>query len=155
MRWIFFLIMMPMLFAAEKIEIKHLELKILNGVRNGAAYVSIYNGNSYAVNLYKVEVDPEVFDRIELHDHVQRTDENNMHYFEMIEIPEIEIPEIEIAPGGTIFLQKGRKHLMLIGIKSTFCSYKKLSFNFFFRSKKGDFIREVSADISGKKRCLQ
>lgn len=148
MRWIFFLIIMPTLFAADKIQIKHLELKILNGVRNGAAYVGIYNGNSYTVNLYKVKVDPEVFDRIELHDHVPRTDENNTHYFEMIEIP-----EIEIAPGSTIFLQKGGKHLMLMGIQPAFCSYKKLSFNFFFRSEKGDFIKQVYADISNKKRC--
>jgi hypothetical protein len=69
------------------------------------------------VNLYKVKVDPKVL-IIELHDHVPRTDENNTHYFEMIEIPEIEVtghdffakrrktPNVNGHSTGVLFLQK-------------------------------------------------
>ncbi len=149
MRWIFFLFAVSVLFAVEKTEIKGLELKILNGAKNGAGYVSIYNGNSYAVSLYKVEVEPGVFDRVELHDHVPRKDENGVEYMEMIEIP-----EMEIAPGSTLFLQRGGKHLMLMGINSTLCSFKELKFEFSFRHGGDTFQRSVEVNVSDDKRCV-
>lgn len=149
--WVFFLLMIPVLLADEKIntvEIKNLELKILNGPKNGAAYVNIYNGNTYAVTLHKVEVEPEVFDRVELHDHVPRKDENGKEYMEMIEIP-----EMEIAPGATLFLQPGGKHLMLMGIKSILCQFKKLKFQFFFKVKDATFQQVVEVDVPKSSRC--
>ncbi len=153
MRWVFFLLMIPLLFSDEKIEakniqVKNLELKILNGPQNGAAYVSIYNGGAEAVTLCKVTVEPEVFDRVELHDHVPRKDENGTEYMEMIEIP-----EMEIAPGATLFLQPGGKHLMLMGIKSSLCQFKKLTFQFFFKGKNTKFQQTVEADIPKGPRC--
>lgn len=145
---VFFLLAFPTLFASDQIRIKDLELKILNGPKNGAAYVSIYNGNTYAVTLYKVEVEPEVFDRVELHDHVPRKDVNGIEYMEMIEIP-----EMEIAPGATLFLQPGGKHLMLMEIKSTFCHFKKLNFQFFFKHKDTTFQQTVGIDTPKGLRC--
>lgn len=151
MRWVLFLLMTSVLLANEKIEIKDLELKILKGAKNGAAYVRVYNGNSYVVSLYKVEIEPEVFDRVELHDHVPRRDENGVEYMEMIEIP-----EMEIAPGATLVLQRGGKHLMLMGIKSTLCSFKKLKFTFSFRHDGSTFERGVEVSIAdGSERCAR
>ncbi len=148
MRWVFFLLMVPVLLASDKVKVKNLELKILNGPKNGAGYVSIYNGNTYAITLYKVEVTPDVFDRVELHDHVPRKDENGKEYMEMIEIP-----EMEIAPGSTLFLQRGGKHLMLMGIKPTLCGFKKLRFEFLFRAGKDSFQQKVVIDVPKNKRC--
>ncbi len=152
MRWLFFLLMIPVLFSytekADKVEIKNLELRILNGTQNGAAYVSIYNGNTYAVTLHKVEVEPEVFDQVELHDHVPRKKENGIEYMEMVEIP-----EMEIAPGATLFLQRGGKHLMLIGIKLSLCQFEKLEFQFFFRGNGEEFQHKIKADIPKGPRC--
>lgn len=145
---VFFLVAFPVLFASNQIRIKDLELKILNGAKNGAAYVSIYNGNTYGVALYKVEVNPEVFDGVELHDHVPRKNENGTEYMEMIEIP-----EMEITPGATLFLQPGNKHLMLMGIKSALCQFKKLKFQFFFKSKDTTFQQIVEVDIPKSPRC--
>lgn len=146
--WVFFLLALPVLFASDHIRIKNLELKILNGPKNGAAYVSIYNGTSYAVTLYKVEVEPDAFDRIELHDHVPRKDQNGTEFMEMMEIP-----EMEIAPGATLFLQPGGKHLMLMGIKLILCQFKKLRFQFFFKSKVTMFEQTVEVDIPKGPRC--
>ncbi len=146
--WVFFLLVLPVLFASDQIRIKDLELKILNGPRNGAAYVSIYNGHAYAVTLYKVEVEPDVFDRVELHDHVSRKDENCTEFMEMIEIP-----EMEIAPGATLFLQPGGKHLMLMGIKSALCQFKKLKFQFLFKGKDSKFQQAIEVDIPKSPRC--
>jgi copper(I)-binding protein len=148
MRWVFFLLMVPILLASDKVAVKNLELKILNGAKNGAGYVSVYNGNTYAITLYKVEVTPNVFDRVELHDHVPRKDENGSEYMEMIEIP-----EMEISPGSTLFLQPGGKHLMLMNLKSTLCSYKKLLFKFFFRCGKNSFLNTLEVDVPKNKRC--
>ena len=148
MRWIVFLFMFPVLLASDKVTVKNLELKILNGPKNGAGYASVYNGNAFAVTLYKVDVQPEVFDRVELHDHVPRKDENGAEYMEMIEIP-----EMEIAPGATLFLQRGGKHLMLMGIKSTLCRFKNLTFEFFFRTGKDSFVQRVVVDVPQNKRC--
>lgn len=148
MRWVFFLLMVPVLLASDKVKVKNLELKILNGPRNGAGYVSIYNGNAFAVTLHKVEVQPEVFDRVELHDHVPRKDENGTEYMEMIEIP-----EMEISPGSTLFLQRGGKHLMLMGIKPNFCGFKKLVFEFLFRAGEDSFQQKVVIDVPKNKRC--
>ncbi|MEI7493366.1 MAG: copper chaperone PCu(A)C [Alphaproteobacteria bacterium] len=148
MRWIVFLFMFPVLLASDKVSVKNLELKILNGPKNGAGYASIYNGNAFAVTLYKVEALPVVFDRVELHDHVPRKDENGTEYMEMIEIP-----EMEIAPGATLFLQRGGKHLMLMGIKSSLCGVKNLTFEFFFRTGKDSFEQKVVVDVLKNKRC--
>ncbi len=148
MRWIVFLFIFPVLLASDKVTVKNLGLKILNGPKNGAGYASVYNGNAFAVTLYKVEVQPEVFDRVELHDHVPREDKNGTQYMEMIEIP-----EMEIAPGATLFLQRGGKHLMLMGIKPTLCGFKKLTFEFFFRTGKDSFEQKVVVDVLKNKRC--
>ena len=148
MRWIVFLFIFPVLLASDKVFVKNLELKILNGPKNGAAYASVYNGNAFAVTLYKVEVQPEVFDRVELHDHVPRKDENGTEYMEMIEIP-----EMEISPGSTLFLQRGGKHLMLMGIKPNLCGVKNLTFEFFFRVGKDSFGQKVVVDVPQNKRC--
>ena len=153
MRWLFFLLIVPVLFASDKIEvknlkIKNLELKILNGAANGAAYVSIYNGNICAITLCKVEVEPDVFDRVELHDHVPRKDENGTEFMEMIEIP-----EMEIAPGSTLFLQPGGKHMMLMGIKSSLCQFKKLKFTLFFKRKDLKFQRTIVVNVPKGPRC--
>lgn len=148
MRCLLFFLLIPILFAADKIEIKNFELKILNGVRNGSGYVSIYNGNTYAVNLYKVTVQPEVCNSVELHDHVPRKDENGTEYMEMIEIP-----EMVIEPGATLFLQPGSKHLMLMGIIPNFCAHKELEFEFYFRSEMGDFTRITKIAVPRNKRC--
>lgn len=148
MRWIVFLFIFPVLLASDKVFVKNLELKILNGPKNGAAYASVYNGNAFAVTLYKVEVQPEVFDRVELHDHVPREDENGTEYMEMIEIP-----EMEISPGSTLFLQRGGKHLMLMGIKPNLCGVKNLTFEFFFRTGKGSFQQKVDVAVPSSKRC--
>lgn len=145
-RWLSCFFLIFGLLATDKVAIKNLELKILNGVKNGAGYVSIYNGNTFAINLHKVTVQPEVFDRVELHDHVARKDENGTEYLEMIEIP-----EIEIAPGATLFLQPGYKHLMLMGIHSGLCKTKTLHFTFSFRSEQGEFEKVV--DHALEKRC--
>ena len=77
-RWLSSLFLALSLFAADKVEIKNLELNILKGVKNGAGYVSIYNGNTFAISLKEVAVEPEVFDHLELHDHVSRKDENGI-----------------------------------------------------------------------------
>jgi copper(I)-binding protein len=148
MRWIIFLIIFPVLLASDKVTVKNLELKILNGPKNGAGYASVYNGNAFPLTLYKVEVTPDVFDRVELHDHVLRKDENGIQYMEMIEIP-----EMEIAPGATLFLQRGGKHLMLMGIKSTLCGVKNLTIEFFFRTGKDSFQQKVVVGVQSSKRC--
>lgn len=148
MRWLLFLLMIPIIFAVKKVEVKNIELKILNGPKNGAAYLSIYNGNKYAVTLYKVEVEPNVFERIELHDHVPRKDENGTEYMEMIEIP-----EMEISPGSTLFLQRGGKHLMLMGIKPILCKQKNLKFKLFFKNRQKEFKRIIKVDLPKGPRC--
>ncbi len=149
MRCLLFLLIFPAIFAAQKVEIKDLNTKILNGAKNGAAYVSIYNGNSQAITLYKVEVQPEVFNSIELHNHVKRVDVHGIEYMEMIEIP-----EMEIAPGQTLFLEPGFKHLMLMEIKPTYCQAKTLTFKFFFRDGKGqEFKCESCVAVAKGRRC--
>lgn len=112
--------------------IDKLTTKILNGAKNGAAYVSIYNGNQFSVTLRKVKVMPEVFDRVELHDHIERIGDNGNKYMEMIEIC-----EMEISPGQTLFLEPGSRHLMLMDIKQTYCGEKTLTFKFSFRKDSG------------------
>jgi copper(I)-binding protein len=153
MRCLLFLLIFPAIFAAsnnvvQKVEVKDLSTKILNGPQNGAAYVSIYNGNLYAVTLRKVEVTPEVFDRVELHDHVKRVDETGIEYMEMIEIP-----EMEIAPGQTLFLAPGSKHLMLMDIKPTYCQAKTLTFKFSFRGDDKEFAAEYTVPVVKSTRC--
>lgn len=142
LRWILCFFVISVLAAADKTDIKNLELSILNGVKNGAGYVSIYNGNVFTISLYKVIVQPEVFHHIEIHDHVHRKDENGLEYVEMIEIPEVDIP-----PGATVFLQRGRKHLMLIDIQPSFCHHKKVKIEFFFRSSPGEFSKTMEKAI--------
>lgn len=147
--WLSCFFLISSFFAADKVEIKNLELNILKGAKNGAGYVSIYNGNTFAISLHTVAVQPEVFDHIELHDHVPRKDENGIDYMEMIEIP-----EIEIAPGATLFLQPGYKHLMLMNIRSNLCSHKTLRFEFSFRSTQGDFSKTIGHTPTHK-RCIK
>ena len=126
----------------KNIKIKDIKLKILNGPQNGAAYLSIYNSNKYSVILYKVEVDPDVFDRVELHDHIERKDGNGLKFMEMLEIP-----QMEIDAGGTLFLRCGGKHLMLIGIKKTLCQFEKLKFIFHFRVGAKEFTKAIEIDF--------
>jgi len=147
-RWLSCFFLTLSLFAADKVVIKNLELNILKGVKNGAGYVSIYNGNTFTINLHTVTVQPEVFDHIELHDHVPRKDENGIDYMEMIEIP-----EIEIAPGATLFLQPGSKHLMLMNISPNLCQHKTLRFEFSFRSTQGNFSKTID-HAPQHKRCI-
>lgn len=131
-------------------EIKgNIELKILKGSANGAAYVSIYNPTREVITLCKVSISENVLDRVELHDHISRKDENGQEYMEMIEIP-----EMEIQPGGTLRLVPGGKHLMLMEIKPTLCAFKQLTFTFTFRNSSGvnsEIIKKVS--LKGSKRC--
>jgi len=153
MRCLLFLLIFPAIFAVSPVEVqnvvmKDLRTKILNGPQNGAAYVSIYNGNLYAVTLRKVEVSPEVFDRVELHDHVKRVDCTGIEYMEMIEIP-----EMEIAPGQTLFLAPGCKHLMLMDIKPTYCQAKTLTFKFTFLGNGKEFPAEYTVPVVKSTRC--
>jgi copper(I)-binding protein len=154
MRCLLFLLIFPVIFAkvptaalfptkveAQNVVVKDLTTKILNGPKNGAAYVNIYNGNQFPVTLYKVKVTPEVFDRVELHDHVERTAVAGHKYMQMIEIP-----EMEIAPGQTLFLAPGSKHLMLMDIKPTYCGEKTLTFKFSFRKNSRETF-DISVEI--------
>ena len=97
---------------------------------------------SKSIDLYKVEVDPDVFDRVELHDHIERKDGNGLKFMEMLEIP-----QMEIDAGGTLFLRCGGKHLMLIGIKKTLCQFEKLKFIFHFRVGAKEFTKAIEIDF--------
>lgn len=126
-----------------------IELKILNGTANGAAYVSIYNPTREVITLHKVSIAENVLDRVELHDHVSRKNDIGQEYMEMIEIP-----EMEIQPGGTLRLVPGGKHLMLMEMKSTLCAFKELTFTFKFRNVGGDsFEITQKASLKTTKRC--
>lgn len=131
-------------------EIKdEIQLKILKGAANGAAYVSIYNPSREIVTLYKISIAENVLDRVELHDHIERTDENCQKYMEMIEIP-----AMEIQPGGTLRLAPGSKHIMLLDIKQTLCAFKMLTFTFHFRNSNGQtFEITKKASLTTAKRC--
>lgn len=126
-----------------------IQLKILKGSANGAAYVSIYNPTQEIITLCKVSIAENAVDRVELHDHINRKDENGQEYMEMIEIP-----EMEIQPGGTLRLAPGGKHLMLMEIKPTLCAFKELTFTFTFRNASGANV-EITQKVSlkGSKRC--
>jgi copper(I)-binding protein len=130
--------------------IDKLTTKILNGAKNGAAYVKIQNNNSHTVTLYKVEVTPEVFDRVELHDHIERTDAAGNKYMQMIEIP-----TMEIAAGETLSLFPGSRHLMLMDIKQTYCGEKTLTFKFSFRKDSGQtfYINVEVSVLKDSQRC--
>ncbi len=131
-------------------EIKgEIQLKILKGSANGAAYVSIYNPMREAITLYKVSIAENVVDRVELHDHTERKNENGQEYMEMIEIP-----EIEIQSGGTLRLSPGGKHLMLMDIKPNLCAFKQLTFTFVFRNLSGEnFEITQKVELKNSKRC--
>jgi copper(I)-binding protein len=131
-------------------EIKdEIQLKILKGTANGAAYVSIYNPSREVVTLYKISINENALDRVELHDHIERTDENGQKYMEMIEIP-----TMEIQPGGTLRLAPGGKHIMLMDIKQTLCAFKQLTFTFHFRNSNNQtFETTKKANLTKAKRC--
>jgi copper(I)-binding protein len=131
-------------------EIKdEIQLKILKGSANGAAYVSVYNPTKEVITIYQVSVTENVLDRVELHDHIERTDENGQKYMEMIAIP-----EMEIQPGGTLRLAPGGRHLMLMDIKQTLCAFKELTFTFHFRNSQGEtFETTKKTSLTKAKRC--
>ena len=135
----------PAKVEVQNVVVKDLRTKILNGPKNGAAYVSIYNGNSYAITLQKVEVTPGVFDRVELHDHIVRIDANGNKYMQMIEIS-----AMEIAAGETLSLVPGSRHLMLMDIKPTYCNEKTLTFKFLFRKNSGETF-DINVEVPVEK----
>ncbi len=148
MRCLLFLLAFSTLFSESSVVVKEqgiviegLTTKILNGAKNGAAYVKIQNNSLYAVTLYKVEVTPEVFDRVELHDHIERTDAAGNKYMQMIKIP-----EMEIAASKTLSLFPGSRHLMLMDIKPTYCNEKTLTFKFSFRKDSGEEF-DISVEV--------
>lgn len=131
-------------------EIKdEIQLKILKGTANGAAYVSIYNPSLEIVTLYNISITENVLDRVELHDHIERTDENGQKYMEMIAIP-----AMEIQPGSTLRLAPGGKHIMLMDVKQTLCAFKQLTFTFHFRDSHNQTFEIIKkASLTTAKRC--
>lgn len=149
MRCLLILLLLSGLFAAENVAITNFKTSILAGSKNGAAYLDIHNRHTQTVTLYKIDVDPKVFDRVELHDHVERTKDDGTKYMEMLDVP-----AMEITPGHTLVLQPGGKHLMLMEIKPNYCQFKKLTFKFYFRDKLGKkFVIESKVTTKKGTRC--
>jgi hypothetical protein len=132
----------------DKIQIKDVSLKILRGAQNGAAYLKAHNSLEHKITLYKIEVEDDFFERIELHDHVQRENADGEKYFEMIDIP-----EMEIEPGATLELKSGSKHIMLIGTKKSLCQCAALKFTLFFRSNGQEFSKVIEVDAPKNLGC--
>lgn len=129
---------------------EEITLNILNGPKNGAAYVNISNPNTEKLTLEKIEVaETQSLERVELHDHVTRKDENGNEYMEMVAVP-----EMEIQPGETLMLAQGAKHIMLMGLKPEFCAFKSLNFTFHFRDVNGNKLQvSKKANTNNSKRC--
>ena len=111
-----------------------LRFSVLNGAANGAAYVNIQNCESDKIILCTVKVTPEICNKVELHDHIERTDPAGKPYMEMIEIP-----AMEIEPGQILKLFPGSKHIMLMNINRLgYCQATSLTFTFYFRKISGE-----------------
>ena len=122
--------------------VTELRFSILNGAANGAAYVNIQNCENDKIILYAINIKPEVCNKVELHDHVERTDSNGNPYMQMIKIP-----AMEIEPGKILKLFPGSKHIMLMNInRLAYCQATSLTLTFCFRKISGEMF-EVNVTV--------
>jgi periplasmic copper chaperone A len=103
-----------------ELEINNFWVRGMRGGPNTAAYMVISNKGLMADKLIKVEGTDAA--SVEIHDHIH---ENGIAKMRRVE-------GITIEPGSDVALEKGGKHIMLMGIKQTFEDKKEIPLTLHF-----------------------